>query len=1160
MSIHQLLLKLKKSDIVIRTESGQLKLHAPEGALTEELLAELKANKQELIRFLNSLEGSAYTPIPLVPVKEYYPLSHAQRRLWIQEEQMPGGATYKIVLLFRMIGPLHIPALAKAFNVLLSRHESLRTVFATVAGEPQQRILTLEETGWQISVLNFQNMPDQHAAVNRHVAKVGAAPVDLAVGPLFQADLLQLDDNAHLLLLSMHHIVSDAWSMKVMMSELLTVYNSLVNGEDVFSLPVLRIQYKDYATWQLQEVQNDKFQEQRRYWIQQLGGELPILALPTDKPRPAYKTFRGIQLPFTLETQLSRDFNNYLGARNATLFMGLLALVKTLLYSYTGQQDIIIGTPVAGRGHPDLEDQIGYYLNTLALRTTFAATESFEQLLFNVKKTTLDAFSNQDYPFDLLLEELDIGMDVNRQPLFDVVLILENEQSASASPQMEKIVVAEEHPELHISKGDLRFQFVEQDGNISGSIEYNTDLYDRPRIEQMVSDLHTVLSGLLQDPDQRLRDLLHKDDTVLLRANFTRPFELPPPVPLITVIEEQVSRNPDGLAVEEENSSISYVELSRQSNRLSHLLYSYGLTEVCTGVCLGAGIGVVTVLLGCIKSGSIYMPVDLSQPPKRLQYLLRESRPGLLITTLGELTSLVPLLEELDCRVPYLLGLPESSDNMLNSLSLDVHGLISISSTTARLLRDQEGVYTSSEVALEDYESAFPAVEPSEGKGGYIFYTSGSTGHPKGIRGRLDSLSHYIGWHTGCFGMNRESRISQLAPVTFDASLKDILSALYSGGTLCVPSAGTRQQIPQLLTWLSARKVTVLQTVPTLFRLLTRSLKDSGERLSSLRHIVLAGERLYGRDVENWQSHQGRGAMLSNLYGLTETTILKSCYHITETVWGAGDAIPVGFAMKDAVFGVLDGDELCGIGEIGEVYIRSPYMSGGYLDESLNGSLFVQNPLLSDRIDMVCRTGDIGRYRVDGSLELLGRRDDQVKLHGVRVELDGVKRLLLRQEGIEQVELLLHQDEELNSTLLCYYTGRQYESTQLRHQLEQELPAAHLPGHYIWLEEFPLNVNGKVDRKRLPRPDSLSGGDNYEAPHAGLEQELSGIWQQILGVDRISRTASFFVVGGSSLKAIQLLSRIYKEYEVQLTIADIFKHTTLAAQAAPDRGIDKGEL
>ncbi|ASZ13281.1 non-ribosomal peptide synthetase [Chitinophaga sp. MD30] len=431
-----------------------------------------------------------------------------------------------------------------------------------------------------------------------------------------------------------------------------------------------------------------------------------------------------------------------------------------------------------------------------------------------------------------------------------------------------------------------------------------------------------------------------------------------------------------------------------------------------------------------------------------------------------------------------------------------------------------------------------------------FFYTSGSTGHPKGIRGRLDSLSHYIGWHTGCFGMNRESRISQLAPVTFDASLKDILSALYSGGTLCVPSAGTRQQIPQLLTWLSARKVTVLQTVPTLFRLLTRSLKDSGERLSSLRHIVLAGERLYGRDVENWQSHQGRGAMLSNLYGLTETTILKSCYHITETVWGAGDAIPVGFAMKDAVFGVLDGDELCGIGEIGEVYIRSPYMSGGYLDESLNGSLFVQNPLLSDRIDMVCRTGDIGRYRVDGSLELLGRRDDQVKLHGVRVELDGVKRLLLRQEGIEQVELLLHQDEELNGTLLCYYTGRQYESTQLRHQLEQELPAAHLPGHYIWLEEFPLNVNGKVDRKRLPRPDSLSGGDNYEAPHAGLEQELSGIWQQILGVDRISRTASFFVVGGSSLKAIQLLSRIYKEYEVQLTIADIFKHTTLAAQAA----------
>lgn len=1102
------------------------------------------AGQATLIR---DAKKAAFQSIKPIAVQPHYALSYSQRRLWLQSQRLQEAQPFNGLETYRLKGKLNREALTAAFNTVLERHESLRTVFILHNGEPKQKICSLAESGFVVDFQDITSEQDIPAIIEQRQKEVVETPYDLEKGPMLRIVLLQTAAEEHTLLFGIHHIISDEWSMQLMIKELLLLYNAYYDGHGDPLAP-LQIQYKDYAAWQATQVENSEHSTHRQYWLEHLGGEIQPLLLPIDRQRPAIPTYRGAQYHFNIDKERSLDFQAYLNGKEATLFMGLVALIKTLLFRYTGQSDIIIGTPVAGREHAELEDQIGYYLNTLALRTHVDGNAGFSVLLEAVRQCSVNGFQHQSYPFDLLVDELGADADPARNPLFDVAVVLQNVQLDTSAVQEMKGVEIETTPSaLSISKGDLRFQFSIRNDMLEAGIEYNTDLFNESRIITISEDLDRLLTAILEAPDRSLRTLAYHNRSVPEGAvSFDKRQLVKPHQPVHQLFAETAARYPLLVAVEEEAAKISYEDLEKESNRLARLLKVKGVTTGDTiGVVLSSGINLITAMLSVMKSGAIYLPLDLRQPKRMLSGILQQQLPVMLITDSSALQD----AKGIAGGVPLVLEMPASGEEILSELDIEFSSLIGVEKRPYRCFTP-ESLMPEYEVLPDELSTSALDVILPEDAPAYVFYTSGSTGVPKGIRGSHRSLSHYIQWHSTEFGVSTDSRISQIAPVTFDASLKDIFVALTSGATLCVPARDTRLRIPSLVQWLSDMRISILQTVPSLFRLITREMEDANIALPALQYVVLAGERLYGRDVLNWNKVNGGTARIANMYGLTETTILKSCYHIDRTDWEPGDVLPVGRPIEDTSIAVINNGLLCAEGEIGEIYISSPYLTLGYTDPALTDALFVPNPLLEDDRFLVCRTGDIGRYNNNGILELLGRKDDQVKLHGVRVELDSIRQALLELDGIRQVELIVQQDEELVQELICYYSGTTYEATALRALLEKELPLTHLPVHYIFMESFPLNINGKVDRRKLPRPSDRQEQDGNDHPQEGVEQQLADIWKAILRVERVGRNTSFFTIGGSSLKAIQLISRIYKELEIQLTIADIFNHTTIAAQAA----------
>jgi tyrocidine synthetase-3 len=583
-----------------------------------------------------------------------------------------------------------------------------------------------------------------------------------------------------------------------------------------------------------------------------------------------------------------------------------------------------------------------------------------------------------------------------------------------------------------------------------------------------------------------------------------------------TVIEERVKQYPTLTAVEGYGMRLTYTELNSYANQLAHTLIASGVTaETPVGVYASGGPLQVICLLAVFKTSGMYIPMSPDQAINRLKQVISETGMSIIVTTAEHQSSLQQLLQEnvtvivIDNDLPF----------RINNSSTD--------------LKDSD--------PGQDW--------PADSKA-YVFYTSGSTGKSKGIVGSHIALSHYIHWHKKEWAVEAGFRISQLAPMTFDASLKDILTALASGATLCMPENSIKNNPARLIEWLQSSNITMLQTVPSIFRIITAALIDRPIPLPGLRFIVLAGERLYGRDVTLWKEAHGTSARLSNLYGLTETTILKTYYHIPHWDWQPGEVIPVGFPISNTLIAVINKNNICEDGEMGEVYIKSPFISKGYLDTSLNEHFLVQNPLVKDAQDLVWRTGDFGRYRSDSSLEILGRRDEQIKINGVRIELEQVRTAILQQEGITRTELVVHTTDEVMQELICYYIGIRYTADQLRAALGKDLNPAMLPSYYVWMESFPLNMNGKVDIKALPKPEEILLQSRYSAPRAGIEQEIALLWQQVLGIGRIGRDDNFFNIGGSSLKAIQLISKIYKNLDVQLTIAEFFANPVLSKLSA----------
>ncbi|MBC8757067.1 amino acid adenylation domain-containing protein [Kordia sp. YSTF-M3] len=1099
---------------------------------------------------ISNSDKSSYISIPKVEVQENYPLSATQQRTWLQVEQVKDAITHNVFTSYNLVGTFNKEAFEFAFQQLVARHESLRTVFELVNGAPRQRIIDAADSAFEIGFLDVSQedeatKQDRKAAFSRKVFNLNQAP-------LFNIDIVKHEESHHELLFAMHHIISDEWSMQVMVKDLVLLYNAAVKGI-THNLEPLPIQYKDFTAWQLAELSGEKLAVHKTYWTEQFQGDIPMLELASDRPRPEIMNRAGAQYYFKLDETLSSKLKELVKNEGATLFMGVLSLVKALLYQYTGQQDIVIGTPVAGRQHPDLEDQIGLYLNTLALRSRFSGEEGFTALLNEVKKVSLDGFNHQVYPLDMLIEDLGVYPPKNRGALFDVVVILQNVQlNLLEGVEMEGLEVSAEAEDLKTSKGDLRFQFMDQGTFLDGSIEYSTELYDEARISRMVTHLENLLTTIVETPNQPLKEAQYLEDTEVENTQwFEKPIQKIQPTYIHKTFEHIVSLYPENTALIASGSETTYRDLNTFSNQLSNLLLGIEVSvDDAVGVLLPSGKELVGSLVSCLKTGSTYVPLSNSFSLSRMQQAVSETSMKVLLTDTDSWTTFQS--KNIEHNFSHVLVFKDSGSSILDGLDLGNFDLISLEQTSLEVYEvNDSGEYVLSNHNLESYSKENLSVEYPVNNSSYIFYSSGTTGKSKAIVGNQESITHYINWHKNTFGFDTETRTSQIASVTFDASLKDILTSLTSGSCLCIPNMKTKENMVLLGSWLSEEKITILQTVPSLFRLLTSSLQEQNIALTALQEVVLAGEKLYGRDVELWRSISGHSARMSNLYGLTESTVLKSCYHIPNEEIEAGAVLSVGQAIDNSMIAVINDSGLSMWGEIGEVYIKSPYVTKGYLDKELTANLFVQNPLVSNREDLVCKTGDIGRYDSEGNLEILGRIDDQIKLHGVRVELDGIRSSLLNLENIGQVELIVHNDTTVDS-LLCYYSGQEYSASELRSLLSANLERSSVPDYFMHLEEFPLTLNGKVDKRALPKPSELLRGSNYEAPKGAIEESLSAIWSELLGIPltSIGQTDSFFDLGGSSIKAIQLISRVYKQHEVQLSIGEIFNHSELKAQAS----------
>ncbi|MDN5217538.1 amino acid adenylation domain-containing protein, partial [Fulvivirgaceae bacterium BMA12] len=1055
------------------------------------------AGQAALIR---AQQREVYEEIEPIAKQEDYALSHGQRRLWVLDQLENQLGAYSRPIAYRLEGSVSVKSLRASFSSLLARHENLRTVFLVVKGEPRQKILSVEESGFELDYKDLRDDPQAVEHVKQISAQMAGTAFDLSTGPLLRVKLLQLSETSYVFAMSMHHIVSDEWSMQVLFKEVLLLYNADVSGESNPLRP-LSIHYKDYAQWQMGQLSGDRLRSHHTYWMDQLSGELPLLELPTDYPRPSVKTYNGDNVSLVLDPGLSAKLKMMGDQEGVTLFMVLLSTVYVLLYRYTGQKDLIVGTPVAGREHLDLEDQIGFFVNILALRMQISGEESFKELLGKVKGVSLEGFAHQQYPFDKLVEELPLERDLSRSPLFDIMMVLQNQPSVVSPVTMQGVDVSAAEVEVQTSLFDLTFSFFEQPEHIHLVLNYNSDLFSQGSMERLLEHYRQLLKGIDKDIMQPLHSLpllTHQEEHFLDSINSTDQ-SYPEEETLVSLFEQQVDRTPGQIALVFGQREYTYSELNDQSNQLAHYIrdqYTLQSGDL-VGLLVERGIEMIVGILGILKAGAAYLPIDVTYPKERIDYLLEDGKVDLLLT-----------------QSEYLLGLSHYHGSLF-ALDEQLEGLTTPTDNPLRVNKPTDLAY--------------------------VIYTSGTTGRPKGVMIAHNSVVNRITWQWKHYGFDAKEVILQKTPFVFDVSVWELFMSLCYGARLVLCQKHVVLD-PLLITAHILRYgITTIHFVPSMLELFLSAVEEQTQtlvKLKSLRRVFSSGEVLSVQQVKRYYAKLS--VPLHNLYGPTEATVDVS-YYPTQ----ANDlTIPIGRPIGNTVIYVVD-DWLNQqpIGVIGEILIGGTGLARGYLhQEALTEEKFIRNPFGEGRL---YKTGDLGYWNREGALEYLGRKDDQVKLRGYRIELGEVERVLLEYEGVSQAVVLLQEGGGNEKQIVGYYVkGGDMDEELLREHLQAWLPAYMLPSVLVELEFLPLMVNGKIDKKSLPGIDQLPRQRAYVAPVTDTERQLVEIWEQVLGREEIGVEDNFFELGGDSIKAIQIAARLYKQ-GLQLELQDLFQYPNI---------------
>jgi amino acid adenylation domain-containing protein len=1091
--MEELLLKLKELDINLKVDDDNLKIIVPKDFDNPNIVQELKDNKGDLITYLNKRKGlnKVETRIPQASLKEAYALTPAQFRIFLLNQFNKDSVAYNQTGVLKVTGELDAEKLGYVFKSLLERHECFRMSFSVdAANQPVQQVL--------------QNVPFEIEEINgvegdiESITQQFIRPFDLSNPPLIRVGLMQVSEDTHFILIDMHHIASDGVSVQILMRE----FTQLYQGE--YLVP-LQTNFKDYAEWFLSEQHQASVQHQKDFWLAEFNEMYDVLELPYDFPRPKEKSFEGSVAKFNVSNEEKERLNTIIKSNDITLFTLLLGVYGILLSKLSRKSDLVIGTLVAGRKRQELENIIGMFANTLALPISLDTNLSFTAYAQALHQKVLSYLDNDEYPYEELINELRIERDPSRNPLFDCVFVLQNNKQESFKINTGEI--QEYQFESTTAKFDLTLGAKEDASGLSFELEYATDLFTESTIENFINYYKEILKQIAENPAMPLAEvslLSSKEKETTLEINNFLEVSYPESATIIDLFEEQAAQNPDSVAVVYEGESLTYAELNNLANLLAYDLRSKGIgRNDIVGLLTDKNLYTVAGMLGILKSGGCYMPLDPSYPEGRIRYMLEDSKTDLVITT-----------EEFS-------GLLE--DAAVKTMSLE---------TAIEKNRTVENI-----VQMNNPEDMC-----------YIIYTSGTTGNPKGVMVEHGNVVRLFYNEAFQFNFDENDVWTMFHSHCFDFSVWEMYGALLFGGKVVIIPSLVARDPSKYVQLLKEYKVTVLNQTPTAFNNLMEECERQDIALNELRYVIFGGEALVPYKLKAWKA-QHPHVKLVNMYGITEVTVHATykeigTTEIEENVSNLGKPIPT-----TSIYILDENQQLVPQGVVGEIYVGGAGITRGYLHkEELTNTKFLANPFREG--ERFYRSGDLGRLLKNGEIEYLGRIDSQVQLKGFRIELKEIEHNLLQQESIQDAVVIKRDSEEGHPYLCAYYIGEEeLEVSELRAQLGTQLPKYMIPSYFVKMDEFPMTSNNKIAVAKLPSPSKESLGESYVAPTTEVEKQVVAVWEDILQIERIGVKDNYFSLGGDSLKAIGLIANINKALNVSLTIADLYSYQTAAELA-----------